>query len=326
MNRLLTALLLLAPFVVQAADHTVQQREGVTVAAGTTYSFSNLVGDVTVVSHDGDEIVIEATVTAASAELAEAVGIARDGNELWMTFPVEEHTHYLYRPSGGGNMNTSTTYRGTRVHVSSRGDGAEVSASVRILLPRGAMLDVNQSVGSMGAAGTDGTVSLRGGSGRITLSDTRGGVTARSGSGTVMLDGHMGAATLHTGSGSVGVSDMHGDLSVRTGSGSVRVEGLAHAGKVSVSTGSGSVRVEGDLSGVDDMEFSTGSGSVTIEATGMPDVQLEARAGSGSVRVEVDGTRLPETDRNRVEATLGDGNGTARITTGSGSIRFTIRN
>lgn len=325
MNRLLTALLLLAPFAVQA-DHTVQQREGVTVAAGTTYSFANLVGEITVVGHDGDEIVIEATVTAASAELAEAVGIARDGNALWMTFPVEQHAHYRYRPPGGGNMNTTTTYRGTRVHVSSRGDGAEVSASVRILLPRGAMLEVEQSVGAMVAQGTDGTVSLRGGSGRITISGTRGGVNARSGSGTVMLDGHMGAATLHTGSGSVGVSAMHGDLSVRTGSGSVRVEGLAHAGKVSVTTGSGSVRVEGDLSGASDVEFSTGSGSVTIDATGMPNAQLDARAGSGSVRVEVNGARLPETGRNRVEATLGDGNGTARITTGSGSIRFTIRN
>jgi hypothetical protein len=61
-----------------------------------------------------------------------------------------------------------------------------------------------------------------------------------------------------------------------------------------------------------------------VDATGMPNAQLEARTGSGSVRVEVNGSRLPETGRNRVEAKLGDGNGTASLRTGSGSIRFSI--
>lgn len=326
MNRLLTALLLLAPFAVQAADHMVEHRTSVTVAADTTYSFANLVGDITVVGHDGNDIVIEATVSAATAEMAAAVGIAQDGDELWMTFPVDQHTHYLYRPTSGGNMNTTTTYRGTPVHVSSRGDGVEVSASVRILVPRAAMLEVHQAVGSMEAQGTHATLDLSSGAGRMTIANTRGDIQVRTGSGTVALDGHMGTVTLHTGSGSVGVADMHGDLSVRTGSGSVRIEGLAHANAVNVITGSGSVRVAADLDGVNDLSITTGSGSVTVDATGTLNAQLDARAGSGSVHVMVNGAHLPETDRNRVQAELGDGSGTAHVNTGSGSIRFTIRN
>lgn len=89
MNRLLTALLLLAPFAVQAADHTATHRATVTATDAAHYSFANLVGEVHVTAHDGADIVIEATVTAESAALAEQVGIARDGNELWMDYPVK---------------------------------------------------------------------------------------------------------------------------------------------------------------------------------------------------------------------------------------------
>lgn len=338
MNRLLTALLLLAPFAVQAADHTATHRATVTATDAAHYSFANLVGEVHVTAHDGADIVIEATVTAESAALAEQVGIARDGNELWMDYPVDEHRRYRHSERGSS---TTTTYRGTRVEVADR--GLRVAAVVHIALPRGTHMEVYLAAGAVNADGADGTLVLRTGSGRVEARNTRGALELRSGSGTVAVSGHDGPAELHTGSGrvraegvngnltartgsgSVGVAGVRGDVAVRTGSGSVDVSGIAGATSVEIATGSGSVDIRGDLAGVTSMAVRTGSGSVDIDATGVPDVQLDARAGSGSVRVEVNGSRLPETGRNRVEAALGDGSGEATIRTGSGSIRINLR-
>ena len=105
----------------------------------------------------------------------------------------------------------------------------------------------------------------------------------------------------------------------------IRISDLMGGGAFEATTGSGSIRVDGDLSKVTDLTMQTGSGSIRVETTGVPNVKLVARTGSGSVDVDVPNMSDVNARRNRVEATLGTGEGTASLRTGSGSIDFSIK-
>ncbi|MCA1798342.1 MAG: DUF4097 domain-containing protein [Xanthomonadaceae bacterium] len=318
---------------------------------------NEIVVEVEVVANDRD--------AEAARALAEQVVLrqSRRGNtvEMWLEYPTGEHDEFRYRTERWSG-NTNTSYRGDRVRISSR-RGADVHALIRVSVPAGAAFKMTNQVGMLQADGVRGDLDVRTGSGRITAANGNGSLAANSGSGSVSVEKHSGAVRartgsgslaladvegdvdastgsgsiraervagnevkLRTGSGSVRIADLRGALNVGTGSGSVRIGNLSSGADLSVTTGSGSIRVDGDLGPVTNLRMSTGSGSIGVDSAGIPNVKLLARAGSGSVEVDVPNMSNVSARRNRVEAVLGTGAGEARLTTGSGSIRFNAGN
>lgn len=179
------------------------------------------------------------------------------------------------------------------------------------------------------------------GSGRVTIENVLGNVKADTGSGSVALRGIDGDIVADTGSGSVAITDARarhvevdtgsgsvrlrdvtGSLKVDTGSGSVSGEGLAVGAELDVDTGSGSVSLAGDFGGVARLLIDTGSGRVDLQSTTPLSLTLDLSTGSGSFRVDLPSLSAVESSRRRFRAVAGNGEGNARISTGSGSIRI----
>jgi DUF4097 and DUF4098 domain-containing protein YvlB len=335
-----TLILLLAIAPASALAATQPARIALPVDAESNVSVENLAGMMTIVAGDGNEVVVEIERIGATDALAQSITLQHrvhgDDVEIWVEYPSER---YVYK-SERGSHNTTTTYRDERIRVESRGKGDEVHANVRVTVPRNVDFSAYNAVGTLDADGLRGEASLRtasgkvtaangsgewtvrSGSGRLDVSNFEGELNARTGSGTIELANVSGTIEANTGSGSIDAKVVGGEVEMGTGSGSVRIGDLTGGGDLEVTTGSGSIRVDGDLSKVSDISMRTGSGSITIRASGVPNVKLIARTGSGGVEVDVPGMTNVTVKRNRVEATIGTGEGEANLRTGSGSIEF----
>lgn len=120
-----------------------------------------------------------------------------------------------------------------------RGRGGAVA--LRVEVPEGMVLDIDDSSGSIGIRGTKADVTIDDGSGSIEISD-------------------VATVDLVDGSGSIKVSDASGDVTIEDGSGSILVERVG--GTVRIDDGSGSIRVS-DVA-KDLIIEDAGSGSVNI--------------------------------------------------------------
>jgi DUF4097 and DUF4098 domain-containing protein YvlB len=319
----------------------------------------NLVGRVRIVPGDGD-LLVRATVSADRQDLADAVRMRRaDGPgavSVVIDYP-EEISRIRYDGDEFQRLDASVDYQGRALRVAtSRGE--RVRVDLEILVPSGRSLGVKQAVGGINASGVRADLSLvtrfgaihvadaagrleaqtrsgrinaasfRGdaivstGSGAIDLENVLGQVQARTGSGGVQMRGIDGDVTAGTGSGGIQLSDLAGSLNARTGSGSVRVERLKAGENLSVSTGSGGVSVEGDLAAARNIALRTGSGGVTLESSAPLSLRLELSTGSGSLNVDVASLSQVESSRRSFRAQVGGGDGSAKVSTGSGSIRI----
>lgn len=162
------------------------------------------------------------------------------------------------------------------------------------------------------------------GSGAVLLRGIDGDVIADTGSGAVKLvDVHAESIKADTGSGGVDLADASGSLHVDTGSGGLRAKGFTAGPRVEVDTGSGRVEIDGDLSAVERLIVDTGSGSVDLASSAPVSLRLDLDTGSGGIRVDVPELSDVRATRSHFRATTGTGRGTARVDTGSGSIRLT---
>ena len=161
------------------------------------------------------------------------------------------------------------------------------------------------------------------GSGGVMLRGIDGDVVADTGSGDVtLLDVNASTIKADTGSGGVEISDSSGSLLVDTGSGGLRAKGFTAGPSVEVDTGSGRVEIDGDLSAVERLIVDTGSGSVALASSAPLSLRLDLDTGSGGIRVDVPELSDVRSTRSRFRGTAGTGRGSARIDTGSGSIRI----
>lgn len=285
---------------------------------GDAVAVYNLAGVLRVEAGSGADVIVEMTRGGRdAAKLKVETGPVRDRNTLRVIYPDDD----IYYAGEGGYGNNSTldvrddgtfgddgehhrggrSWGGRRVRISSRSDGLDAHADLRVLVPAGKRIAVHLAVG------------------RATVSNVNGTLFVDVASADVSATGTKGALSIDAGSGTVDVSDAQGDVSLDTGSGDVRVTGIA-GGKVSLDTGSGSAtgeRIQADVLSVD-----TGSGDVEFGAVSSPDVKIDT--GSGSVRLTLD-ARLRDLDVDtgsgdvtlNVPATIG---GDIYIDTGSGGI------
>ena len=257
------------------------------------------------------------------------------------------------------NKRASSGRGGQRVRVAGSGNGLEAHADLRVLVPAGhdvaihlgvgkviasningdlqidaasASVEVNRLVGFGRIDTGSGSITLRGGEGDFGLHTGSGGIRAQAvrrgalvaetGSGGVELhDLNVTEMEIHTGSGSVTVASAEAPAArIRTGSGGIRAQRLGTR-RFDLNTGSGSVRVE--LTGdVQAGRIDTGSGGVDVAIAPDAGAEVTIDTGSGGIDVDVPGFVVSESRRRFMRGRIGDGNGTLRVSTGSGGVNF----
>ena len=315
--------------------------------AGDHVAVYNLAGTVSVVPGTGSEVVVSVEPRGADAQrLSVESGEIRGAQTLRVRYPSDR---IVYGDMGGnsrtgvrvrsdGTFGHGSFLRGDRVDIRSSGSGLEAWADLTIAVPPGQRFSLYLGAGATDVRDVEGDLVLDTQSGSVESAGTSGPLSIDTGSGSVRVAGAIGDLNVDTGSGNVTVDGVAGDrVLVDTGSGSVRVSGVrsesvevdtgsgritllaVEAPDIMVDTGSGSVEV--DLAAdVERLEVDTGSGGVTLRVPGDLGARFEADTGSGAIDVEVpidDSTRR----RSYVRGTIGDGQGSIVVDTGSGSIR-----
>ena len=314
---------------------------------GNRVAVYNLAGQVEVVAGSGSEVTVQVRAGGDDAgRLSVEVGEVRGVTTLRVLYPDDE---IVYSPDGRGRYQTTVRVRedgtfgdgrgGDRVSIRSGGSGLEAHADLRIEVPAGRSLDLNNAVGDVTARGLRGDLSVDVSSGPIRVSDVTGDVELDTGSGSVEARGIRGELEVDTGSGSVEIEDVTGSsvtvdtgsggvdgsgiradrLEVDTGSGGVELQGVT-APDVTVDTGSGSVELE-FLAAVENLEVDTGSGGVTVYLPSGLDAEIEVDTGSGGIDVDFP-VEVQTMRRNYFRGVVGAGRGRILIDTGSGGVRL----
>jgi len=233
--------------------------------------------------------------------------------------------------------------KGDRMILSGRGPGIEASADVKLLVPAGIQLMVHWGHGSASVARVDADLFLDGAAMPIHAEELHGPFHADIGSGEVEVLGSDATLNIDTGSGRVHLRDVRTseDILVDTGSGEVAGENL-RARTLAIDTGSGSINLESvdaksvtmdtgsgeidlDLAGdVSTLVVESGSGDITVSFPPGVGAQVSVESGSGGIRSEL----ALETQVRKHDALvgrIGDGRGSIGIETGSGTVTLRER-
>jgi len=141
------------------------------------------------------------------------------------------------------------------------------------------------------------------------------------GSGSVEVSRYHGPSlTIDTGSGDVTGTELTGDdLAIETGSGEIRLTAVT-APRVSLETGSGGVTAELKRD-VSSLQAETGSGDIAIRAPASLGAEINIETSSGDIETDFP-LQITRHGRDHMVGTIGDGQGTIAIETGSGQIRL----
>ena len=353
----LAALALAAAWPAAAVERVIQvELDSIDAPQAAKLRVTNLAGSVQIVP--GDKARLRATVRAESERIANGVRLEqdRDGDTRSYTIQLPDGLDEVrFEDEQFRRLDVRLEYEGERVRV--RGNGGEpLRVDIELELPAGSMLDLRQGVGDISAAGVDADLNLslnygriramdgqgalvavtragdmdissqrgqldaRSGSGDLRIENVLGTSRARTGSGDIMLRGADGDMQVETGSGDLELGDVIGSLRARTGSGDVEIRNLGAGAQLDIATGSGDVEADGDLGALRDVTIRTGSGDVDLRSTEPLSLRLSLGTGSGSIKVDVPVMGDVESGRRSFRATIGAGEGEARINTGSGDI------
>ena len=92
-----------------------------------------------------------------------------------------------------------------------------------------------------------------------------------------------------------------------------------------IDTGSGSVTLDLVRMGSGRHVIDTGSGGVTVYLPRDASCEIIADTGSGGIELDIPNATLTKMSRDRVELSVGGGDGRLEIDTGSGSIKLRTR-
>jgi len=315
---------------------------------GSDVAIYNLAGHVEVVAGSGSDVVVQVMRGGGDADQLSLETIQANGREaLVVRYPGDRiiyselgrNSKTQLRVRSDGTFGDGGRSRGDEVEIRGSGRGLEAWADLRITVPSGKDLAVYLAVGeaeareleadllidtgsgAIHAYGITGRVSLDTGSGEVIAEEIRGNLMVDTGSGSVRVVGVQGdEVTLDTGSGSVVASGITASrLEVDTGSGGIDLSRVSSP-DIYLDTGSGHVEVE-LLLDVDDLVIDTGSGSVVIHLPAGLGAEVEVDTGSGGIDLDVP-LEVRRIRRNYLRGVLGDGRGSIRVDTGSGSIRL----
>ena len=318
---------------------------------GREVAIYNIVGRLQVVGGTGDRVVVEVTRGGRdAAQLRLITGDVRGRMSLRVRYPEDRIVYPQSRWNGrstfsiaeDGTWGVNGNWRsnsGRRIEVSSRGDGIEAHADLRVIVPRGKTLSIYHGIGETTVDNVDGNLSLdvaasgvrvthmKGslsldtGSGGVEVTDMTGDLTIDAGSGGATLDGVRGGwLSMDVGSGSVRARDLDvTEITGDVGSGGIRMSGVKTP-ILRLETGSGSTEVE-LLSAPRDVSIEAGSGGVTLRMPANTSASVDIETGSGGIDTDFE-VKLSRIERRALRGTIGTGTGRIRIESGSGSVRL----
>lgn len=159
------------------------------------------------------------------------------------------------------------------------------------------------------------------GNGDIDVADVQAPGRVSCGNGSITFERLKGDVTGNLGNGDITINDVAGSFILSDGNGDINLKDVA--GSFNLSIGNGDIRFQGELPPGSESTFNVGNGSVTVELMGSPSVALDLEAEQrGKVRCNLPVT-VSEQSEYRLVGTIGNGEATLKIRTGTGNI--TIR-
>lgn len=336
------ALLALPALALALAQPLAGQRAERFALTGRNPTVHNLAGVVTVVPGSGNAVVVE--VTRAGQDAAQ-LRVSRGGDAVRVVYPGNR---VVYPRMNARSRSTTQVRRdgtlgpaiiGSRsVTIAGAGQGTRAWADIRVLVPAGRAITLNQAVGAVQVTNVNGRVEVTGNAVDVRTQGTAGTLEVGVNSGSVQVSNVQGEVVLEAGSGALTAENVRGpSLEMSTGSGAVRATGLrvqtlevgvgngdvtlagVHARDVSVDAGNGAVTL--GMASDADLAVETNSGAVNVTLPASFGAALDIESGSGGITVDV-----PVANRRAARGTftgrVGDGNGSVQISTSSGAIRI----
>jgi lia operon protein LiaG len=338
------ALLLSLPAVASG-----QSVERVTLE-GSEVAIYNLVGRLRVEGGSGSSVVVEVTRGGREASrLKLEKGEVRGRMALRIRYPDDRivysdanwngRTNFSIADDGTWGDNQRGGYERRRIEVSSRGDGVDAHADLRVIVPKGKSLVLRQGVGETTIDNVDGTLSvdvaasrvrashvrgslqLDAGSGGVEITDMTGDLSLDCGSGGTLLDGVRGGTLkMDIGSGSLRGSNIDvSQLTADVGSGGVRLSAVKSP-RLHLESGSGGADLE-LLTSPDDVSIEAGSGGVTLRMPASTSASVDVETGSGGIDSDFE-VKLTRIEKHALHGTIGSGKGRIKIEAGSGQVRL----
>ena len=317
---------------------------------GREVAIYNLAGRLRVEGGNGSAVVVEVTRGGRDASrLKLEKGEVRGRMALRVRYPDDRIVHSDANWNGRTNFTVADdgtwgdSQRGgserRRIEVSSRGDGVDAHADLRVIVPKGTSLVLRQGVGETAIDNVDGTLSvdvaasrvrvshvrgslqLEAGSGAVEITDVTGNVSLDCGSGGTVLDGVRGGSLkMDIGSGSLRGRDLDvSEITADVGSGGVRLSAVKSP-RIHLETGSGATDVE-LLVPPADVDIDAGSGGVTLRMPASTSASVDVETGSGGIDSDFD-VKLTRIEKRALHGTIGSGKGRIKIEAGSGHVRL----
>jgi DUF4097 and DUF4098 domain-containing protein YvlB len=210
--------------------------------------------------------------------------------------------------------------------ISQEGDRVTVDANTRsgsraditVTAPVNTEFELTTGNGNVDVTGVQASGLATSGNGSIMLEQVKGDVTGSLGNGRITLSDVEGAYILNTGNGDIQLAGATGSFILNSGNGDIRItEGK---GSVILSVGNGSISFEGALDPGSDNTIGIDNGPVTVEITDSPSLSLDLEIDdSGKIRVDLP-VSVSEQSEYRLIGTVGDGEASLDVRTGSGNI------
>lgn len=143
-------------------------------------------------------------------------------------------------------------------------------------------------------------------------------VDIRSSNGDITAHRVAGEITLRTSNGDVEAGDGDGAYDLHSSNGDITV--AAGQGEFNLHTSNGDIRFTGDPGKGTENRLRTSNGNIETKLAGdEPSVRVDARTSNGKIEVARDATQN-SLGRNKLEATIGDGDASLTLSTSNGSI------
>ena len=338
------AVILAVPLVAPA-----QSVERVTLEGGEVAIY-NLAGRLRVEGGSGSNVVVEVTrIGREASRLKLEKGVIHGRMALRISYPDDRILYSNANWNGRTNFNVADDgtwgesqrggYERHRIEVSSRGDGVDAHADLRVIVPRGKTLVLRQGVGETTVDNVDGNLTVDVAASRVRVSHVRGSLHVDAGSGGVEATDVTGDLSLDSGSGGTVLDGVRGgslkmdvesgalrgrdiDVSQITadiGSGGVRLSAV-RAPRIQLESGSGGAELE-LLVAPDDVNIEAGSGGVTLRMPASTSASVDVETGSGGVDSDFE-VKLTRIEKHALHGTIGSGKGRIKIEAGSGHVRL----
>ena len=178
--------------------------------------------------------------------------------------------------------------------------GESGGATIEVVVPAAARVDLTTSNGPVELRGTEGGGELQTANGRIKVESSKGDLDARTSNGAITIRSFEGAAELATSNSRMAIEDAHGRFDARTTNGSIKFQGSIEPGSPS--------------------RLATSNGSVRVTLASEPSLKLAASTVNGRVRCGLPGFSASVDTGRKLEGTAGKGEAELTLETSNGSI------